>query len=164
MKLDGPVLGIHLTTRGYGWVLFESPNLLSDWGTSAPQAKDKNAACELQIKRLLTDHQPDVVAIEQSAGEDARRGARIKRLTVAIAKAAKASGATVAQPSRAEIRSSLGLPPMATREDTAQAVANRLSALASRLPAKRKIWESEHPNLSLFSAAASALTWFNQPS
>jgi len=153
------VLGIHPTTRGFGWALFESATSPFDWGSvEARGEKHKNTLARLGA--LLERYQPAVLVMEQFEGEASRRSRRIRRLASTMTALAKARNIKVAIFTRAEIAAALSGSGGRTREEIAQFVANNVGALRDRLPAKRKIWESERPNLALFSAAACALTWF----
>lgn len=153
------VLGIHPTARGFGWVLFEGAASPFDWGSVEARGQKHNKTLA-RLDALLDRYQPAVLALEQFEGESSRRGRRTKRLAAAMATIAKAKSVTVAIFTRAEIAATFSGSGGRTRQQIAQFVANNIDALRDRLPAKRKIWESERPNLALFSAAACALTWF----
>ena len=164
MKLKGPLMGLHLTARGFGWVVFENANMPLDWGTAEIKSGNKNATTRARFDALLARYRPTLLVLEDSAADGSKRKDRIQRLSASIGKAARRKGTVVEVYSRGDIRAALGQEPDATRYETAQLIADRMHVLAPRLPAKRRIWESEHPNLSLFTAAASALAWFDQNS
>jgi hypothetical protein len=48
-----------------------------------------------------------------------------------------------------------------TKYQRAQAVIERFPVLTQKLPPKRKPWESEHYRMSMFTAAALAMTYHN---
>lgn len=153
------VLGIHPTARGFGWVLFESAASPFDWGTVEADGR-KHRKTLARLDALLERYQPSVLVLEQIDGDASRRGRRTKRLAAAMITLAKARNIQVALFTRAEIAAALSGSRGRTRAQIAEFVASNIDALRDRLPAKRKIWESESPNLALFSAAACALTWF----
>jgi len=153
------VLGLHPSSRGFGWALFEDTLSLLDWGT-VDIRRDKNAIALSRIELLLDRHRPAVLAMERHDVVGARRSRRIRRLYFAIVKCAEARDISVECYSRAEISSSRHLEGARTREEIAAAVADRLNVLRPRLPKPRQIWISERSGMSLFCAAACALTYF----
>ncbi|SRR6266481_4845778 len=153
------VLGLHPSSRGFGWVLFEDAFSLLDWGT-VDIRRNKNAIAFRRIESLLDRHQPAVLALEWHDGVGARRSRRIRRLYLAIVKCAKIRDITVQCYSRAQISSSQHLKGASTRDEVAAAVADCLEVLRPRLPKPRHIWVGERSGMSLFSAAACGLTYF----
>jgi hypothetical protein len=154
------VLGLHPSSRGFGWALFEEPPSLLDWGT-VDIRRDKNAIALRRIESLLDRHQPAVLAMERHDAVVARRSQRIRRLYLAVAKRAEIRDIRVQCYSRAEISSSRHLNGAHTREDVAAAVADCLNVLRPRLPKPRQIWVGERSGMSQFCAAACALTYFD---
>jgi Holliday junction resolvasome RuvABC endonuclease subunit len=150
------VLGLHPSSRGFGWALFEDVFSLLDWGT-VDIRRDKNALALDRIELLLDRHQPTIVAMER---HDVRRSGRIRRLYVAVAEHAAIRDIGVRCYSRAEISGSRHLKGARTRDEVAAAVADCLSVLRPRLPKPRPIWVGERSGMSLFCAAACALTYF----
>ncbi len=153
------VLGLHPSSRGFGWALFEDTLSLLDWGT-VDVRRDKNAMALNRVESLLDKHQPAVLVMEQHDGVAARRSQRIRRLYLAVMKCAEIRDIAVRRYSRAEIASTRYLKGARTREEVAVAVADCLSVLRPRLPKPRQIWVGERSGMSLFCAAACALTYF----
>jgi Holliday junction resolvasome RuvABC endonuclease subunit len=153
------VLGLHPSSRGFGWALFEDAQSLLDWGT-VDIRNDKNATALSRIEFLLDKHQPAVLAMERHDAAGTRRSQRIGRLYAAIAERATARGISVQRYSRSEISSSPHLKGARTREEVASAVADCLNVLRPRLPKPRPIWVGERSGMSLFCAAACALTYY----
>jgi hypothetical protein len=154
------VLGLHPTSRGFGWVLFEDHQTLLDWGT-ADIRKSKNVVALSRIVTLLDKHQPGVLAMERHEEAVARRSHRIRRLYLAVVKRAETREIIVQRYSRAQISNSRHLRGALTREEIAVAVADRLTVLRPRLPKPRRIWVGERAGMSLFCAAACGLTYFD---
>ena len=61
------VLAVHPTSRGFGWVLFDGPHALDDWGLAYVRG-DKVQACMQRLRVLLERHEPDVLVLERSGG------------------------------------------------------------------------------------------------
>lgn len=156
----GPVLGLHPSSRGFGWVIFEAPFSLLDWGT-VDIRDDKNATALNRIETLFDRHAPAVLAMERH-DEGARRSPRIRQLYLAVIRRAEVRAIAVRRYTRAQISRSRHLKGASTREEVAAAVAICLDVLRHRLPKPRQIWIGERPGMSLFCAAACALAYFDE--
>ena len=142
------VLGLHPSSRGFGWVVFDAPLSPFDWGTT--DIRGGNSKALLRVDGILLRYAPVAVALEEF--EKSRRVARTIRLCRAIVVHAERRGITVHRYTRENISAILG--PARTRQEVAEAVATRIGELQGRLPRPRKIWDGEHPNMALFCAAA----------
>jgi len=161
MNLTHPnyVLGLHPSSRGFGWVLFEGRAAPFDWGTATIQG-DKNPAALARFEELIAKYRPRVLALEAFDAQSARRAGRIRKLYRSVVHRAKTQGIDVRLYTRAQIGGTFAVVGAKTREAIAAAVADQVEALRPRLPKPRKIWESEHPSMALFCAAACALTHY----
>jgi Holliday junction resolvasome RuvABC endonuclease subunit len=151
------VLGFHLSSRGFGWALFEDHLSLVDWGVFDFRASE-NAIALNRMETLLDEHHPGVLALER---HENRRHQRIRRLCFAVVRSAERRGIAVYRYSRMEIAGSRFINGARTRQQVAAAVANCLSALRQRLPKPRQIWVGERSAMRLFCAAACALAYFD---
>lgn len=156
------VLGVHPSTRGFGWALFEGPLVPFDWGTVEVQA-NKNAGSIARFTRLLDKYQPNVLALEAFDTDDTRRSARVRSLCRKLVAIADARAITVRIYNREVIGKTVASNEDATRDEIAVAVAERIAVLHARLPEPRKPWQSEPPSIALFQAAACALTYLLGP-
>jgi len=163
MNENNNVLGVHPSSRGFGWALFESAVSPFDWGTVEVRNR-KEGAIMARFKHLLKRHKPAVLALEQFEGEPARRSPRIAKLAMRMAATARKRNIAVAILTRADIDLAFGGTGAKTRDEIAAFVARNVNALRDRLPKPRKVWDSEHPSRALFDAAACALTWYAQNS
>lgn len=152
------VLGIHPSSRGFGWALFEGPLVPFDWGTVHVKGV-KNSGALARFKKLLDQLEPAVLAIESFDYKDSQRSDRVRQLCRELIDLAEDRGIRVQVYSRSQIAKTFGKEDTGTRDEIASAVANRIAVLRSRLPKPRAPWEAEHPNLALFAAAACALTY-----
>jgi Holliday junction resolvasome RuvABC endonuclease subunit len=152
------VLAIHATTRGFGWALFEGPDLPVDWGR-VDIRKTQNPLALQRIEELLEEFKPQVLVLE-AADKNPRRTRRLRKLYRAVERNAQARGIEVKTFSRADINLALVHTAEASRERVAAAVVARLPALEPTLPAHRKPWQSERAAMALFSAFACAMTYF----
>ena len=154
------VLAVHPTTRGFGWIVFESPMLPVTWGTASASAK-RNARLIRRFARILRRNDPDVLVMEDFASGVTKRGERTQQLCDEIAAAAQSSGLAVAVYPRFVIQAALGVHKAATRREVAEIIAERIEALRPRLPKERKPWMPEMHTQSLFDAAAVATAHFS---
>jgi Holliday junction resolvasome RuvABC endonuclease subunit len=153
------VLGVHPTSRGFGWMLFEGPLSPFDWGTVEIE-HDKHHGTLARIKKLSARYRPSVLILEEFEGEATRRARRIRRICHAIISAADDWEVAVAVYSRAQIQSAFATTGARTRAEIAHAVLTNVAALRYRTPPPQKPWIGEHPNTSLFSATACVLTHY----
>jgi len=142
------VLGLHPSSRGFGWVVFDAPLSPFDWGTT--DIRGGNCKALLRVDGILARYQPIVLALEEF--ERSRRVLRTVRLCRAIVAHAEQRGIAIHRYTREDI--SAVLRPARTRQEVAEVVAARIGELQSRLPKPRKIWDGEHPNMALFCATA----------
>ena len=151
------VLGLHPSSRGFGWVLLEKCDSVFDWGT-ADVREDKNTEALNRIRHLLDKYRPRAIAMEAFADTASRRTARIRELCESIGAEAHRRNVAVRTYTRNEVHGAFR--GTKTRQEVAVAVARMLPVLKPRLPKPRKAWESERANTALFQAAACALTYF----
>ena len=160
--LERPVtLGIHPTSRGFGWTAFEGPFHLIDHGLFTPRQKEKNAACLTKVEELLKRHQPETLVLEAFDVASSLRSPRIRRLCLAIVAHAADAGHEVTVFTRSDVQAAFAPVGARTREEIAQAVLTYAAGLRHRLPRKRLPWAGEDKRLSIFSAAALVLTHYH---
>jgi len=152
------VLGLHPSSRGFGWALFAESATLVDCGVSEVQGADKNAKVLARIEALFERYEPKRLALEVFDGDPSRRKSRIRRLCPAIVRRAQRRGIAVHEYSRGQIANAFGTDAGATRHAVAAAIAREVEPLRTRLPRPQKIWLGEDHNMGLFCAAACALT------
>ena len=150
------VLAVHPFDRGFGWILFEEPYVPLDWGVVERRYR-RNEQCLTVVRGLVLRYRPVVLALEAFDLPPRPRAARIRRLCRSIVKLAALNGVEVSVHARRDVHAVMG---QSTRYAIAATVAQRIEPIRSRLPTKRAVWESERPNMSLFSAAAVGLTYY----
>ena len=153
------VMGIAPQTRGFGYVVFHGPSAPLRWGT--PEIRvNKNKNSLLKIVELVTQHRPDVIVIEDYAGEGSRRAKRIENLIDEISALARRKKIRVRRYSRALIRECFSEFDAFTKYEIAISLAKTLPQFAPQLPPKRKLWLPEDPRMSIFDAAALVFSFF----
>jgi Holliday junction resolvasome RuvABC endonuclease subunit len=155
----GQVLAIQPTSRGFGWALFESPLSVIDWGTMTAKPSRPGRLLN-RLERLINRYEPSILVIRDLGNNASKRTPSVARLTARIVMLAETNGIYVAQYDREAIKMCfrhLGAP---TRYEIAQFIALHVEALRHRLPRKAAIWAGESQAMSIFDAAALALTYF----
>ena len=157
----GVTLAIVPTSRGFGFIVFENPDLPMDWGVKDVRA-NKLRDCLLKARVLMHMLQPSVLVVEDTDHPSSRRSKRVKIVIEKFAELAQQRGITVVRCSRHDMLDVFGRLGARSKDDVAAVVARMVPELAPRLPARRRIWESEHYAMAIFEAAALALTYFER--
>ncbi len=157
---DKVTLAIAPTARGFGYVIFENPNLIMDYGVKDVR-KNKLRDCLLKASVLMHMTNPSVLILEDVHDASSRRSKRVRVLIEKLAELAQERGMTVIRCSRSAVLKLFAETNAHSKDEIAAAVAKTIPELASRLPPRRRIWESEHYSMGMFEAAALALTVFH---
>lgn len=151
-----PVLALHATSKGFGFVVMSGPFSLVDWGTRQATT-NKNAVSLKALTRLLDRFDPHTVVLEDPA-QLTRRSARITRLYHAIAALCHGRSIDLAVVSRKDIYHCYATVGALTWQEIAEAVAHQLEPLRTLVPRRRRPWQGETRRMAIFSAAAVAMT------
>lgn len=154
------VLALHPFSRGIAYALFEAPLSPVDWGVKDIRGKEKNARALDIAKKLIEQHRPDVLVLEECTGPHSRRGLRVHRLLNLIANHAAGEAIEVHTYTRANVRECFKAVGAVTRYEIAQAIASQIAAFGHRLPPVRKPWMSDDVRMGLFDAASLAMTYY----
>jgi hypothetical protein len=154
------ILAIYLTTRGFGFVVFEGRRRTIDWGVKDARG-DKNRKVLAKIDELISWYRPDLLVLEHAHGVLSRRAERIRQLHLQIVELAKMRKIALRQFTRSDIKAGFASRKASTKYKIAQAVSRELPHLAPWLPPPRKIWMSEDRWLGMFEAASRALTFYD---
>ena len=153
------VIALDPTSHGFGFVVFEGETRLVDWG-HAHARPCTNEKCLEMVAKLFTYYLPGVVVMENWDSKASRRGARVRKLFTQIVGFTETSNARVARYSQKDIQKAFSTDGSPTKYEIAQMIALEFPELSYRLPPPRKIWMSEDERMSIFDAAALALTFF----
>jgi hypothetical protein len=153
------VLGLHPTSRGFGWAVFENPFTVHSFGIYTAR-RDKNTGCLKRLTWLLKRFEPEVLVLEAFSRDGSMRSERIRDLCRSFGTLAKEHSADLAIYRRLDVQNCFAYVKAITRDEIAAAVADHLPALQAHLPKRRTSWDSEDKRLSLFAAAALVLTHY----
>ncbi len=130
----------------------EADNRLIAYGNTVIN-QDKNVRSLVYIEKLITRYQPDILVLQAVNAKGTHRAPRIKALHRKVTALAKKKKLKVATISGRELRIALLGNEAGTRQEMAELLAKKFPAeLASRLPPKRKSWQSEDARMDLFEA------------
>ena len=153
-----PIMAIHLTAHGFGYVVMSAPFSLVDWGTRCV-TKHKNAACLARLTKLLDRHDPHTLVLEDPS-QGKVRSARIVNLSKSIASLCHSRSIDLAVFSRADMYGCYTSVGAKGWQDIAEAVGRQLEPLRKLVPSRRKAWQTESRRMSVFMAAAIAMTYW----
>jgi hypothetical protein len=151
------VLAIDPTSRGFGYIVLESPTTPVDWGVKATRPKEEEKALA-KVLELIRHYRPEVIVLEDHRGS--RHCARIQSLLDEICRLTAAEGLKCRRIQVSGVKQVFRTFRANTKHEIAHAVAQQLPELAPRLPRYRKAWMSEDYGMAIFDAAALALTYF----
>ncbi len=151
------ILAVSLSSRGFGYAVLEGDALIA-YGNKIIN-EDKNARSLAHIDKLITGYRPDVLALQAVKAKGTYRAPRIKELHRKVVALAKQHRLKVVKITAKELRNALLGNEAGTKRAMAELLAGQFpDELASRLPPKRKRWQSEDARMDIFEAVALALT------
>lgn len=154
---DFRILAIALSTGGFGFVVMEGQKTIVECGGRVADG-DKNAQSLAKVKKLLNFYRPGALVLQDVEAKGSRRAPRIKTLNRQIKRVAEKRKIEVKLISGKQLRSSLLGNPKGTKQQMAELLVMQFpDELASRLPPKRKTWESEDGRMDIFDAVALAV-------
>jgi hypothetical protein len=152
--LDQRVLVLDIHPGRVGYASFEGQQNLLDWGVKCFRGgvNAVRVPFATKISQLLSEWQPDTVVLSKSGDS------QILARTKAVQAQAKASGAAVRVVSAEDMNETFSS--TRNKHERARILAASFPELADRLPAKRKAWQSEHYQMSIFDAVALGMAYF----
>jgi len=152
------VLSIAFTNHGFGFVVMEGTKRLIDWGVSQSR-KCPASRIAHRAQKLMERYHPQVIVVEDIL-KNRRRSAKCRDAQLAIKTLARSKRVRYRRVSSKEIRKTFAAGKRISKDDIAEAIAERYPELGSRLPPRRKAWKGERPRMAIFMAAACAITYY----
>jgi hypothetical protein len=153
------VLALDVHPRSFGFVVFEGPNRMLDWGIKSfrPGVNAVKIPATRKLLALLDEFTPSAIVIRKRVTSSAKK----PKLLSIIEMQARSRRIPVRFISRGDVnRAFVGFE--SNKYEVASALAKQFPALASRLPPKRKCWQSEDYRMGIFDAAAVAVAYFTR--
>jgi hypothetical protein len=151
---------IQITCRGFGYLILEDSMRPVDWGTKQTTRPGEAKTIEV-VASLVAQYRPHYVLLEDVLNESHRRSPRAVLVTRRIAEFLAERGVNCALVPAAMVKNTFQRWSAHTKQDRAHIVSELLPDLAQHLPPPRKPWMSEDSRMSIFSAAAIALTFLD---
>lgn len=150
------VLGISPSSRGFGYAVMATGNVLVDWGVKSVKSGRKNERCVAHVVDLIEIYRPASIALPDCL-KNSRRGERVRAFIEEIADRADGWGIGFNSFSRKQVNLEI----LRSEDGTKHAIAQTLSTtfneqLSFRLPKKRRPWTSESYQTDIFDAVALA--------
>ena len=158
------VLALDVRPRSFGYVVFEGPGLLLDWGVQSFRhgANAVRIPLATKIAALLEDFRPAVVVAKEPPSRKKVNRARTRKVLELIRHKASLRGIRTRVFKRRAASKLFGGEERLTKHKIATALAERFAELRPVLPPKRKPWESEDYRMSIFDAAALGVAYFDR--
>ena len=150
------ILAIDPTHRGFGYVIFEGPDFLIDWGVRNVEGP-KNKASTAAAAELITRYHPRIMVLEDVTAKGCRRCRRVRELVGALDRHGRERGLTVRKIAHTRVKQTFLALGIRNKNQMARFIAARFPELVRSLPPERKPWMSEDARMAIFDAAAFAL-------
>jgi hypothetical protein len=151
------ILALSVDWQSFGFVVFDGPHELMDWGTRNFRGGVNAVKIPLEAKlRLLVDaNRPDALVVMKP-------NTRKREVIVAkITQLARTQGIPVAFVSGTDMRRVFA-PNNQSKYHIAAAIAASYPELSPRLPMARKPWQSERHGITIFEAAAVGSVYYRE--
>jgi hypothetical protein len=147
------ILSLDVHPLSFGFVIFDGPDRLLDWGIRSFRhgVNEVKMPMKAKLTSLIEEYRPSMMLAKPASTGTSRR---MKML----GKIAAAYDVPVRIGSAHSIKSTF--PQSNNKDQLASAVVERVPALSSYLPPRRKPWKAEHYRMSVFEAAALGLSYF----
>jgi hypothetical protein len=154
------ILAIDPVGPGFGYVVFEGEHLI-EWGVAHTLCSD-NRSILRRLERMMERYQISVLVVEDVDNQGSRRRQRVRELLPAAVSLARRKGIRPRKVPWEAVRKAFSFSGKVTKYEIATVIACRYPELGLRLPPERKLWMSEDRRMSIFDAAALALTYFGR--
>ncbi len=156
-RSEKQVLALDVHPRSFGFVAFKGPNRMLDWGIKSfrPGVNAVKIPAAKKLLTLLDEFTPSAVVIRKP---EMRRNTKMLAM---IERQAGSRKIPVRFISRGDLnRAFVGFD--SNKYEVASALAKQFPVLASKLPPKRKCWQSEDYRVGIFDAAAVGVAYFTR--
>ena len=158
---ENRVLALDVHPRHFGFVVLEGPKRLLDWGVRNFRAgvNTVKVPAGKKLLALLNEFDPSIVVMREYGTSTLRNAAMVTTLQNQI----KTRKIPIKFISHRTAKITL-VGSHSNKHAVAVVLTKQLPILASKLPPKRKPWESEDYRMSIFDAAALGVAYFSQAS
>jgi hypothetical protein len=154
------VLALDVHPRSFGFVVFEGPNRLLDWGIRSfrPGVNAVKVPAAKKLLVLLDEFTPSAIVIRE---REAKGRVKKTKMLATIERLALSRKIPVRFMSRGDVnRAFVGFE--SNKYEVASALAKQFPTLDLILPPKRKCWQSEDYQMGVFDATAVGVAYFTR--
>lgn len=149
------ILALNVHPRSFGFVVFEGPTRLLDWGAKSVRGNTRAGRMPLgpKVAKLLVEYAPTVIVFRRPITK--KSGGSVDKITQEIRihkvriKMLSPEAVKRVFPGRND-----------NKDQIASAIAEQFAELLSILPPRRKPWQSEDYRMTIFDAAAVGIAYF----
>ena len=155
------IIAIDIRASRLGYAVFEGPEHLIDWGTSAFQfgCSSGTSTVHQRIVTVLRVFVPSAIVVKKGLRENSVRAGQVLRL---IRREAAARSIPVVLVDQREVKQAFHAPHRIAKHIIATAVAEKFPELLWKLPGKFRIWQGEHHIMAVFDAIAAGYAYWQQ--
>jgi hypothetical protein len=152
------VLALDIRPHRFGFVVLEGPTMLLDCGVKSFHSRPRPTKIppSQKILTLLNDFFPSVIVVR-----DRERHVDTARILETVRRQAKQRRFTLKFISRKMIVKAFAVTGK-NKHEVASVLAEQFLTLLSKLPPRRKCWQSEDYRMSMFDAAAAGVAYFRR--
>lgn len=153
------LLAIALSSRGFGYAVLEGKKFLVEYGSTSVKG-DKNMQCLVKMEKLIALYRPDALVLQDATAKGSHRAPRIKMLNQQIIGVARKQRLSVTLFSGKQLRSFILGNAKGTKQEMAEMLVKHFpDELVSRLPPRRRSWESADFRMDIFDAVGLAVAF-----
>jgi hypothetical protein len=158
------ILAIALRSRRFGFAVFEGPTRLLDWGMVfyPLNTPAQHVAASKRVASRITLFAPSIVVVGRTHVLNVRNDSGIRPIFKSIRREASTRQVPVHLMTRAEVRPVFHTLHAKSKREIASMLAQMFPELFCKLPPERKIWESEHPIMTMFDAVALGFAYWQR--
>jgi hypothetical protein len=161
---DRRILAIALRSRRFGFAVFEGPIWLLNWGMVFYPLNNptQHTATSKRVASLLTSFVPSVVVVGRTRLMNIPGESGVCPVLKSIRHEASSRAIPVLLMTRTEVRPVFHALHAKSKREIASMLAKMFPELLCKLPPERKIWESEHPIMTMFDAVALGFAYWQR--
>lgn len=161
--MESRILAIDLRARFFGFAVFEGAGALLDWGRKAfrnGNPQDDAMIVRKRIAFLLTFFAPSILVLKCSGGRTDGEPSKGRKTIEVIRRQTEIQSVELVFLTRKDIQRAFLERGKSSKYRIACLIAEIFPELAWKLPPKRKNWQPEHHNMTIFDAVSLGLTYF----
>jgi D-alanyl-D-alanine carboxypeptidase len=158
------ILAIALRSRRFGFAVFEGPTRLLNWGMVFYPLNDRaqRAAASKRVASLLTLFAPLVIVVGRARLLNVRKDSGVSPILRSIRREASSRLIPVRLMKRTTVKDVFHVLHAKSKHEIASMLAEMFPELRCKLPPKRRLWDNEHPIMTMFDAVALGFAYWQR--